>query len=173
MTVARTRQDRETDQVGNDGMQNSVERLLTWAIGMPELPQLRIGCDVCDIAKLRHQLSAPAAPRFLAATFTPAEQAYCAGRAERLAARWAAKEAVAKAIGSGFRGLRPSDVEIARHLTGAPYIRPVDGQHWPDNAHEWQWSISLAHESDIAIAVALAIVRTPHLDPPRHSVRYH
>jgi holo-[acyl-carrier protein] synthase len=157
MTTARTKQN-IGDHDSNSDLLNSVRRMFERAMSMPDMPQLRVGCDVCDVAKLRYQLSTTAAQRFLAATFTPSELTYCAGRADRLAARWAAKEAVAKAVGSGFRGLRPSHIEIARHPTGAPYVRPMDGHQWPDNAHEWHWSISLAHEGDIAVAIAFAMV---------------
>lgn len=140
------------------GALDTASRLLSVTIGMSCIPQLRVGADVCDVAKLRHQLSTIAADRFLATAFTADELAYCDGRAERLAARWAAKEAVAKAVGSGFRALRPAQIEIARLPTGAPYIRQSGNLPWPDGAHDWDWSVSLAHESDIAIAVAVAVV---------------
>lgn len=66
----------------------------------------RVGIDVVSVAWFARQLAshpAGAAPIELS-SFTSAERTYCAGRPERYAARWAAKEAVAKAIGTGFRG---------------------------------------------------------------------
>jgi holo-[acyl-carrier protein] synthase len=132
-------------------------RLLAVATGAPALPSLRVGADVCDVATLRRQLSMPTAKHFLEITFTPTELLYCAGRAERLAARWAAKEAVAKAIGSGFRGLRPIQIEIARRPDGAPLVRAADNRPWPDGADSWKWAVSLAHDGGVAIAVAIAV----------------
>lgn len=151
----------KVDRVG-DGACQTAMRLLVRVTAMPELPEVRIGCDVCNVAKLGHQLSSPAAERFLAANFTTDELTYCADRVERVAARWAAKEAVAKAIGSGFRKLRPSDIEVARDASGAPYVRSVNGRPWPNEAHRWRWSISLAHEGDVAIAVAIAVLQPTH-----------
>jgi len=136
----------------------SVAALLASVAGSNDLPHLRVGTDVCDIALLRYQLSTTAAQRFLTSTYTPAELAYCDGRAEHLAARWAAKEAVAKAVGSGFRALRPLQIEVARLATGTPYICQYGDQPWPDAAQDWDWSVSMAHENNIAIAVAIAIV---------------
>jgi hypothetical protein len=56
-------------------------------------------------------------------------------RPERLAARWAAKEAVAKAIGTGFRGLRPRQIEIVHHPWGEPTVDQLSATDpWPDGA---------------------------------------
>lgn len=133
-------------------------RLLAATVGTTTTPLLRIGADACDIAVLRRQMTAPTAAHFLTTRFTADELAYCAGRADRVAARWTAKEAVAKAVGSGFRGLSPAQIEITRHPDGAPYVSAADERPWPYNAHNWQWSVSLAHEGELAIAVAIAVV---------------
>jgi len=133
-------------------------RLLATTTGTPALHSVHVGTDVCDVATLRRQLLAPTADHFLAITFTRTELAYCAGRADRLAARWAAKEAVAKAVGSGFRGLRPIQIEIARRPDGAPFVQAADSRPWPYRADRWKWSLSLAHEGEVAIAVAIAIL---------------
>lgn len=65
--------------------------------------------------------------RFLRRVFTPAEIAYCtsaeAHRAARLAARFAAKEAVLKALGIGLRGVRWTDAEVCRDELGRPSVR--------------------------------------------------
>jgi len=131
-------------------------RLLATATG-PTSPELRVGVDACDVAVLRRQLILSSADHFLATRFTDAEREYCEGRADRLAARWAAKEAVAKAVGSGFRGLAPGQIEVARHADGAPFVRAVGTKRWPADAHTWRWAVSLAHENDLAIAIAVAI----------------
>lgn len=131
-------------------------RLLAGLLGSTSA-SLRVGVDACDVVRLRRQLKLPSATRFLVNSFTEQELDYCAGRAERIAARWAAKEAVAKAVGSGFRGLRPAQIEICRHLNGAPYVQPVGNQPWPLDAHIWSWSVSLGHEGDLAVAAAIAI----------------
>jgi holo-[acyl-carrier protein] synthase len=131
-------------------------RLLSDALG-PAAPPLRLGIDVCDVGALRRQLHLPSANQFLSNSFTRRELDYCAGRPERIAARWAAKEAVAKAIGTGFRGLRPNQIEIRRRRTGEPYVQPADSRPWPHDAHTWSWLVSLSHEAELAVAVAIAI----------------
>jgi holo-[acyl-carrier protein] synthase len=132
-------------------------RLLTAVTGVSAGPGLRLGVDACDVAVFRRQLTLASADHFVRTRFTDAEREYCQGRPERLAARWAAKEAVAKAIGSGFRGLNPGQIEVARQADGAPYVRPVGHNAWPFDAQRWKWAISLAHEGDLAVAVAVAL----------------
>ncbi|MQY27238.1 holo-ACP synthase [Nocardia aurantia] len=129
-------------------------------------PATRIGVDVCDLAVLRRQLALPSSARFLANTFTEEELRYCQGRADRLGARWAAKEAVAKAIGTGFRELTPIQVEIRRDDGGMPWVCAATEQPWPYRAHTWAWSVSLSHDADLAIAAAIAVVPQPPPGPP-------
>jgi len=79
---------------------------------------LGLGMDVVEIGRLARLLDGPPerAGRFLARVFTPAEQATCQGRRDRAsgyAARFAAKEAGAKALGAPA-GLRWTDLEVAR-----------------------------------------------------------
>src|SRR5262249_9411133 len=105
---------------------------------------------------LAQELKKLHAERFLATTFTPRELAYCAGRPECLAARLAAKAAIVKAIGADSDALSLREIEIARHSTGEPYVRALKGLPWPRNPQNWQWWVSLAHESGLAIAVAIA-----------------
>src|SRR4051812_14472895 len=96
---------------------------------------LRVGIDLCDISVLCRQLATSTASHFLSTRFTSEELEYCDGRAERIAARWAAKEAVAKAIGTGFRGLRPGQIEIARREDGQPFVRSAGDTEWPLKSH--------------------------------------
>ncbi|MDF2895079.1 MAG: synthase [Rhodococcus erythropolis] len=120
--------------------------------------EVRIGVDVVDISRFERQLRSRGGQAMIATRFTDHERHYCERRPDRLAARWAAKEAVAKAIGTGFRGLRPSDIEIIHHLNGQPAVSVPVGVTWPNDAHRWYWSVSLCHEGDRAVAVAVAVI---------------
>jgi len=76
----------------------------------------------------------------------------------QLAGRWAAKEAVAKALGTGWRGFAYTDIEIRRLPSGAPSVylhRQAAAllSAWG----ETQWQLSLSHDQDYAIATALLI----------------
>jgi holo-[acyl-carrier protein] synthase len=134
---------------------------------------VHLGVDVVDVRTMARQLSGPSGERFLTTRFTPAELADSRSRADRIAARWAAKEAVAKAIGTGFRGLRPAMIEVVKALNGQPSVRAVGDAVWPNDAHNWNWVISLAHDGDVAIAVAMAVnahaseILQTELTPPR------
>ena len=86
-----------------------------------------LGVDACEIARLKRALAGPAGARFKKRVFTAGEQAYCdaRGRArfESYAARFAAKEAAMKAIGTGLRhGVTWHDVEVVREPGGRPAL---------------------------------------------------
>jgi holo-[acyl-carrier protein] synthase len=81
------------------------------------------GIDLVEIARIQHSVDRYGA-RFLNRVFTPAEQAYCLRKrasAESFAARFAAKEAAAKALGTGIsRGVRWLEIEVLREPSGKP-----------------------------------------------------
>ncbi len=119
--------------------------------------RIALGVDVVAVSEFARILATPSGEAFARRTFSGAELAYCDGRAERLGARFAAKEAVAKAIGTGFRGIRPSQIEVLHGADGQPSIQPAGPQEWPEAAHLWRWALSLSHDGDAAVAVAIAI----------------
>jgi len=81
-----------------------------------------IGTGV-DIVKVE-RFSAERSPRFIQRVFSMREQAYLAGKgAASMAGLFAAKEAVAKAIGTGFAGFFPCDIEILHDENGKPYVQ--------------------------------------------------
>ena len=87
--------------------------------------RLRVGADLVEVERVAHLVAkyATAEERL----FTEGERAYCRGRARRhehLAARFAAKEAVGKAIGTGVGGrVTWKDVEVVSDAEGPPRIR--------------------------------------------------
>lgn len=87
------------------------------------------GVDLCEVHRLR-EAAERYGDRFLKRIYTPAEIAYCerkANRYERFAARFAAKEAGMKAIGTGWRGgVRWVDFEVINLPSGRPTLR-LDG----------------------------------------------
>lgn len=84
------------------------------------------GIDLVEITRIQQSLER-FGQRFLNRVFTPAEQAYCMRKrnaAESLAARFAAKEAAAKALGTGIsRGVNWLEIEVVREQGGRPSIR--------------------------------------------------
>jgi holo-[acyl-carrier protein] synthase len=94
---------------------------------------------------------------FVDTVWTVAEQDYCAGRAERLAGRWAAKEATMKALGVGFPDLRFLDIEVLGELGQAPLLR-LQGTAAvaADKLGVTTWSVSISYERDLAVAFVVA-----------------
>lgn len=130
------------------------------------------GIDIVEVARIA-QMAAQHSDRFLERCFTPAERAYCEPNRrvnEHLAARFAAKEAVLKALGTGLDdGLAWTEIEITRDPRGRPGIR-LSGRA-DTLAREMgvdSWLISLSHTEHYAAASVIALgygpARLP--DPP-------
>jgi holo-[acyl-carrier protein] synthase len=121
--------------------------------------EISVGVDIVDVARIERLLGRDlAAERLL----TPAEAAYCRARpatAEHVAARFAAKEAVLKALGTGLsEGLRWTDIEVLNEAGGRPRVRlhraaAVLAARRGLAALE----ISLSHTATLAIAHATAL----------------
>ena len=84
------------------------------------------GIDIVEVARIE-QLLTRQGKKFLGRVFTKAEAEHCMSKARpavHLAARFAAKEAVAKALGTGFsRGVRMRDIEVVAADKGPPRAR--------------------------------------------------
>ncbi len=95
--------------------------------------------------------------RFLEKIYTPGEQAYCRGRAPQLASRFAAKEAVMKALGTGVRGVGWTEVEVRRERGRAPEIL-LHGRAKAraERMGIIRFAVSLTHSRDYAIASVVA-----------------
>jgi holo-[acyl-carrier protein] synthase len=118
-----------------------------------------VGIDAVDIERFRSVLART--PTFAARVFTPAELEY-AGRAidpaPRLAVRFAAKEAVMKALGVGLGGFPMRDVEVLRGgRSGPPTLTLTGGAAALSTERGVQeWHLSLSHTDVTAVAVAVA-----------------
>ena len=113
---------------------------------------LTTGVDIIEIDRVRQVLERYG-QRFLDRVFTPGEIAYCRGRAPNLAARFAAKEATMKALGTGIRGVGWKDIEVVRHESGAPAIKLHQrGENRAQRRGVQEISISLSHSRDYAVA---------------------
>jgi holo-[acyl-carrier protein] synthase len=97
---------------------------------MPDSIILGIGLDLVEVKRMRASVRR-SGERFSKRVFTPEEIAYCAGRArkfEHLAARFAAKEAALKALGTGITGWASmQEVEVVHDAAGRPEIRLSGG----------------------------------------------
>ena len=115
-----------------------------------------IGTDVVDVARFRETI-ARQGRKFLEKVFTAGERRYCEGKATRVehyAARFAAKEAVLKAIGTGLtKGMRWRDVDVVRASSGRVSVK-LSGVV-ARMARRATLHLSISHAGGMAIAVAV------------------
>ncbi len=120
-----------------------------------------IGIDIVDTVRIAHSIE-EFGDKFLDRVFTASEKEYC-GRmkhaARHYAARFAAKEAVAKAFGIGIGAeLGWQDMEILRSPEGKPFlILTGHGKDFADRHHITDVMISLSHADNHAAANAVAV----------------
>jgi len=122
---------------------------------------LTTGVDLVHIPRIQRAVER-FGQRFLERVFTPTEVLYCRGRVPELAARFAAKEAVSKALGVGMRvlsrqGIYFREVEVLPDMFGKPHVT-LHGRA-AERAAELgltEWAISLSHEREVAIAFVVA-----------------
>jgi len=91
------------------------------AIFLSETGMYGHGIDMVEIERVERALQRWG-PRFLTRVYTEAEVRFCRGRVRELAARFAGKEAVMKALGTGARGVRWREIEILPNRRGAPLV---------------------------------------------------
>ena len=121
---------------------------------------LGIGIDLCEIARIARAIEKP---RFLERVYTEAERERVLAaseirRGEIAAGLFAAKEAVSKALGTGFDGFGPADIEVLPDAAGRPACALRGGAR--DRAARLAGGacrvyVSITHESGMAAAVAI------------------
>jgi holo-[acyl-carrier protein] synthase len=113
---------------------------------------LTVGVDLIEIGRIQETV-ARFGERFLERVFTSAELAHCAGRAPALAARWAAKEATAKALGTGIGQVAWREIEIVAEASGRPTLR-LHGRaaKLADALGLAGFAVSLSHSQSHAVA---------------------
>ena len=115
---------------------------------------MRVGLDLIEIARVRHALERY--PGFRERCFTQAERAYCDSRpnpAESYAGRFAGKEAVGKALGSGVY-FTWKEIEIVGRPK--PTVRLYGRtRSWAERIHAGAIELSMTHSRELAAAIAL------------------
>ncbi len=117
-----------------------------------------LGVDICEIVRMERALARH--PTMSERVFTAEERAYCDGKArpaESYAARFAAREAVIKALG-GYRAKRWQDISVSRHPSGAPSIVLAgNAKVRADALGISRVLITFTHERALAVALAVAV----------------
>ena len=122
---------------------------------------LASGVDMVEVVRIKRALLRYGA-LFADRIFTAQEQTYCNGDARRLAGRFAVKEAVGKALGTGIGDVAWTQIEVVCNARGKPeLILHQEAQLLAADLGLETWSISLAHTDTHAIGMAVATGRSP------------
>lgn len=114
-----------------------------------------LGVDIIETKRVAKTI-ARFGDRFLKRVYTEQELAYCAGRVSSLAARWAAKEAAAKALGTGIGDVSWQEIEVISEANCRPTLRlhgaaaELAGQ-----LGLAEFAVSLSHTRDYAVAFVM------------------
>lgn len=118
-----------------------------------------VGVDAVDVDRMRRVLART--PGFARRVFTEAERAHAARRrdpAQRLAARFAAKEAAMKALGVGLGAFALGEVEVVVAESGAPrLVLHGAAARLAAEREVTSWLVSLTHTEHTAVAVVVAL----------------
>ncbi len=116
---------------------------------------LKTGIDLIEVERFRSQRP-EIRKRFIDRVYTEAEKDYCGNNDQHLAGRFAAKEAVAKALGCGIGEIGWQEIEILNDEFGAPVLH-LHGKA-AERAEQMNltlWSVSITHLKEYAAAVAV------------------
>lgn len=118
---------------------------------------LGVGVDIVNISRIKRAVIKH--PNFINKLFSETEIEYFKikkYRPEFIAARFAAKEAVAKALGTGFRGFSFKDIEINRNLDGKPMvILKEKANKILQGKGKYEIHLSISHEFEMAVAYVI------------------
>jgi holo-[acyl-carrier protein] synthase len=119
--------------------------------------KLATGVDIIEIARFEGTIERQG-ERFIQRYFTRIEIEQSGGRVASLAARFAAKEAISKALGTGMGKVRPIDMEVVLDENRAPHLH-LHGEavRVAGNLGLNTWSISLSHSDGYAVAFVVAM----------------
>ena len=127
-----------------------------------------VGIDMLAISRLQRVLERHNG-RFLRRVYTPEEVAFCRGRVPELAARFAAKEAVMKALGTGIRGAGWREIEVLPDRRGKPLVYLYGrAKERAQKIGLRAIEVSLTHERDFAVAAVVG-VREGEVEDPQES----
>lgn len=128
--------------------------------------QLRTGIDIVEIGRLE-EINPAIRARFIERVFTPLEQQLMRGSYASMAGRFAAKEAVSKALGTGIGRVNWRHIEIRRGPAGEPLLQ-LHGfaGEVAERLGLQTWSVSISHGKEHAVAVAVAIGPDDLKSPP-------
>jgi len=114
-----------------------------------------VGTDIVEIQRIEQAISGWQ-DSFLRRIYTEAELESCQNRAPSLAARFAAKEAVMKALGTGANGISWRDIEILSNSQGAPVVQLHNQAERKAKENDIaKFSVTMSHCKEYAVAFVI------------------
>jgi holo-[acyl-carrier protein] synthase len=118
---------------------------------------IAVGVDMVEISRIEAAVQ-HYGERFLRRVYTGHELAYAAGRLPTLATRWAAKEATAKALGTGIGPMSFRDIEVVCDAHGKPEVRlHGEAERLAAGLGLHRFALSLSHTMDYAVAFVVVL----------------
>ncbi len=119
--------------------------------------KLATGVDIIEIERFEGTIDRQG-ERFKKRFYTPLELEQVGDNIASLAVRFAAKEAISKALGTGMGKTRPIEMEVVRDEKRAPHVRlHGEAKRLADSLGLHTWSISLSHSAQYAVAFVVAV----------------
>lgn len=135
---------------------------------VPQGVNVAVGIDIIEVERVR-KVFEKHGERFLQRVFTPQEVLHSRGKIARLAGRFAAKEAISKALGTGLHGVAWREMEIVQLRSGRPTVRlHGNAKLRAEQLGLTAFDVSTADLAQFAIAIAVA-VQTSNITPPQSS----
>lgn len=116
---------------------------------------IRVGSDIIELKRIR---KASRNPRFLANYFSADEIRFLVAHklsTELIAENYCAKIAFAKAIGTGFRIIKPQEITVLRDRLGSPFIITTGRAKMLEEREHYVFNLSVAHCKDYALATVM------------------
>ncbi len=131
---------------------------------MADMRANAVGVDIIETDRVRAALER-FGERFLRRVYSPVEAAFCRGRVHELAARFAAKEAVMKALGTGARGVAWREIEVLPNRRGKPLVY-LHGRarERAERIGLEGLDVSMSHTREYAVAFVVGQAREPEPD---------
>jgi len=123
----------------------------------PRGVNVAVGIDIIEVARVR-KVYERHGERFLKRVFTEREVLQCRGKATRLAGRFAAKEAISKALGTGIHGVAWREMEVVQLRSGRPTVTlHGNAKRRAELLGISDFDVSIADLAEFSIAVAVAV----------------
>ena len=123
----------------------------------PQGVNIAIGIDIIEVGRIR-KVFEKHGERFLQRVYTEREVWQCRGKATRLAGRFAAKEAISKALGTGLHGVAWREMEIVQLRSGRPTVTlHGNAKQRAELLGLSAFDVSIADLAEFSIAVAVAV----------------